>query len=368
MGTRLMTLTSSGRLELEGADQGILIRSTHPDGGQIEWRSPGSPRHWNIDQVTDGRLRFFTEDNNNHNGKERITFLENGNVGIGTTNPLASLHVNNGDNSYGTILASADESSFSLYAKTLTTQPANVESFRLGLKHGDNEDNGYISFYKGGSGNGGFLGFSTHGTERIRISQNGNVGIGTVAPTAKLEVNGTNPGILIRSDSYDGGQIEWRMPNTTQHWNIDQFEDRLRFFVEEVDGAGIEAISFLGNGNVGIGTISPSEKLEVSGKVKADGVVLNIGTFPDYVSADDYKLITLEELEAHIQAHGHLPKFPSEKEVVQHGADLGQLNTLLVEKVEELTLYTIAQEKQLKALQEALAQQQAQIQRLLEDK
>jgi hypothetical protein len=71
---------------------------------------------------------------------------DNGNVGLGINAPLAKLHVNNGDNSYGTILANASEANFSLYAKTLTTQPINTESFRFGLKHGVDENNGFISF------------------------------------------------------------------------------------------------------------------------------------------------------------------------------------------------------------------------------
>jgi hypothetical protein len=99
------------------------------------------------------------------------------NVGIGTSSPLAMLHVNNGDNSYGTILANSTAAPFSLYAKTLATNQIYIESFRLGLKYYSNEDNGFISFYRGQSGAGGFLGFSTFGIERMRISPYGDIGI-----------------------------------------------------------------------------------------------------------------------------------------------------------------------------------------------
>lgn len=117
-------------------------------------------------------------------------FFVTGNLGIGTNSPSARLQVNNGDNTYGTILATASESAFSLYAKTIVTQPAYTESFRLGLKHLDNENNGFISFYRGETTDGGFLGFSTNGKERISITRIGDVGIGTDDPVSKLTVSG----------------------------------------------------------------------------------------------------------------------------------------------------------------------------------
>jgi hypothetical protein len=119
------------------------------------------------------------------------SFTSLGNLGIGTTNPISRLHIYNGDNSYGAILAQANESSFHLYTKTVVTQPTNVESFRIGLKYNSDERNGYISFFRGSSTNGGFLGFSTNGIERVRISSSGNFGIGTPTPDYKLDVLGT---------------------------------------------------------------------------------------------------------------------------------------------------------------------------------
>ncbi|RKN82423.1 tail fiber protein [Ulvibacterium marinum] len=145
--------------------------------------------------ATNGNLHIDSKNGfglylNHYSQGKTLINTQGGDVGIGTTVPGAKLHVNNGNNSYGTILANADESSFSLYAKTLVTQPANVESFRLGLKHGLNENNGYISFYRSTSVSGGFLGLATNGLERIRISKDGNVGIGTTSPDEKLTVKG----------------------------------------------------------------------------------------------------------------------------------------------------------------------------------
>ncbi|WP_410503577.1 hypothetical protein, partial [Flavobacterium sp. Root901] len=144
-------------------------------------------------------------------------YPENGNIGIGTTLPQAKLHINNGDNSYGAILANASESQFSLYTKTLTTG-INSETFRIGLKYGPNENNSFISFYRGLSSSGGYLGFSTSGTEQLRILANGNIGIGTNLPAASLEIKTpaiTGSETLLKLGVSDAAQDYIRIANGT---------------------------------------------------------------------------------------------------------------------------------------------------------
>jgi hypothetical protein len=69
----------------------------------------------------------------------------------------------------------------------------------------------------------------------------------------------------------------------------------------------------------------------------------------DFVFFDNYKLPTLEEVEKHIKEKGHLKNIPSAKEVEENGILLGEMNSKLLQKIEELTLYTIQQEKDLKS-------------------
>jgi hypothetical protein len=216
-----------------------------------------------------GAINFVT------NESIKMAIKSNGNVGIGTSNPEARLHVNNGDNSYGTILANSSEAPFSLYAKSLTTQPINVEAFRLGMKYSAVEENGFISFYRGTSMRGGFLGFSTNGIERISITTTGKVGIGKLNPSNELDVNGT-----IHSKEVKVDMIGWS----------------------------------------------------------------------DFVFKKEYKLPALEEVEKHIAEKGHLENIPSEKEVLKNGINLGEMNSKLLQKIEELTLYMIEMKKEIEIL------------------
>jgi hypothetical protein len=99
-------------------------------------------------------------------------------------------------------------------------------------------------------------------------------------------------------------------------------------------------------GNVGIGTTAPSHKLSVNGAIRAKEVIVDTG-WSDYVFAKDYRLASLSEVEQHIQSQGHLPGIPSAQEVAEKGVSVGNMQSILLAKIEELTLHVIAQEKRL---------------------
>ncbi len=102
-----------------------------------------------------------------------------------------------------------------------------------------------------------------------------------------------------------------------------------------------------GNGNVGIGIALPSEKLAVNGNIRAKEIKVETTNWPDYVFADDYQLPRLKETEAYIKANRRLPGMPSAEEVERNGISLGEMNRKLLEKVEELTLLLIDQNRRL---------------------
>ena len=108
------------------------------------------------------------------------------------------------------------------------------------------------------------------------------------------------------------------------------------------------------NGNLGIGTVNPSERLSVNGKIRAQEIKVETANWPDYVFARDYKLPSLEETEKHIQEKGYLPGIPSATAVKENGIDLGEMNAKLLEKIEELTLHLIEQNKRIEKLENQL--------------
>lgn len=105
------------------------------------------------------------------------------------------------------------------------------------------------------------------------------------------------------------------------------------------------------NGNVGIGTTNTyNNKLAVAGNILAEKVKVKLqANWPDYVFDPAYKLPSLQELEAYVRIHKHLPDVPSAKEVAENGIDLGDTQAILLKKIEELTLLLIEQNKKLES-------------------
>jgi hypothetical protein len=113
-----------------------------------------------------------------------------------------------------------------------------------------------------------------------------------------------------------------------------------RFYIDDT-GQGYFA------GNVGIGTTTPDANLAVNGTIHTKEVKIDITGFPDYVFKPTYRLQPLSALKNYIDQNQHLPEMPSAQEVTKNGVNLGEMNKLLVKKVEELTLYLIEKDKQL---------------------
>ena len=123
----------------------------------------------------------------------------------------------------------------------------------------------------------------------------------------------------------------------------------------------INAITVLKNGKTGIGTTTPTEKLSVNGSIRSKEVKVEAAPWPDYVFATEYALPTLSETESYIQKNHRLPNMPSAEEVAENGIALGEMNRLLVEKVEELTLYMIERENEYKELLQLVRNQNEKI-------
>ncbi len=294
---------------------------------------------------------------------------------------------NAAENNNFRITSSSGGSSISFWTNSGGGGDGYLERFRI-------DNNGKAIFYKGQieSPSTG-LQFIVNNSERMRIKANGNIGIGTTSPRAKLEVNGDAfiDG-TIKREEYKGYGQEFdytimsfamnqsvRVDNAATGWKVKVVSDRanstysetykahdpirLSFYpgrttpygnnysLNELYASALTLYADKGNSRVGIGTDKPTEKLHVNGKIRATGQV----GWSDFVFYEDYELATLEEVEDYIDENGHLKDIPSEKEVLEDGIDLTEMDSKLLQKIEELTLYLIDQNKQLQQQAEEIA-------------
>lgn len=220
----------------------------------------------------------------------------------------------------------------------------------------------------------------TNGTN-INNTNSGNVGIGTTNPTAKLNVfgdikiNATTVNRWLIFDAVSSvnlaSLISFRRDNLPR-W---QFGASSNGGVDDMDffrysntggflGTTLKLERSTGNaifyGNVAIGTSLTSNpnsyKLAVNGKIGAKEVQVEntSATWPDYVFYKTYNLPLLSEVAMYVQKNRHLPDVPSAGEVEKNGHNLGEMDAILLKKIEELTLYIIEQERRISELETQL--------------
>ncbi|GAB6121399.1 hypothetical protein [Dysgonomonas termitidis] len=208
--------------------------------------------------------------------------------------------------------------------------------------------------------------------ERMRITPEGNVGIGTVNPVATLDVLGTNGssgnknfrvlykngGALTNTEFSALASIPSLLAGGNNSWTA------LYAKQGSANKAGVfEGDVFITN-NVGIGVTNPTSKLEVNGTIRAKEVKIEVTGWADFVLGKDYDLPKLSEVENHINDKQHLPGIPSEKEVLENGVNVVDMQAKLLQKIEELTLYMIEQDKQNKELKQRLSIQETELNNL----
>jgi hypothetical protein len=186
----------------------------------------------------------------------------------------------------------------------------------------------------------------------LTIKSSGNIGIGTISPTSKLDINqssNTDWAAQIFNTGGSGKGLRIKCASGDDNTPIAQMEDNIgnvRMIVQT-------------KGNVGIGTTSPAYKLDVNGTIRANEVKVCLPGGCDFVFKSDYKLMDLKKLEEFVKINQHLPEIAPEKEMVENGVNMKELQMKLLQKIEELTLYTIEQNKELQLLKEKIARLEA---------
>ncbi|WP_299161127.1 hypothetical protein [uncultured Tenacibaculum sp.] len=270
-----------------------------------------------------------------------------GNIGIGTAKPETNsiLHIKDLTKSSKITIETADDK------EALINFSGQTSEFSLGYVRSD----GSFRFV---------LGDQLNSNERMRIDSKGKVGIGTTTPSEKLEVYNsvTTPGVIsLRSSRNDASYVDVgrvvAKQGTTEVSRIGMPRAGgtntgfLTFWTKESNSSPLkESMRINEKGNVGIGTTDTKGfKLGVNGKIATTEVkVATYANWSDFVFEKEYKLPTLTQVENHIKEKGHLKDIPSAAEVKKEGFFLGEMDAKLLQKIEELTLYTIQQEKQLK--------------------
>ena len=198
----------------------------------------------------------------------------------------------------------------------------------------------------------------------INTSPLGNMNF-QVKGVTKLSIRGSNGNIyipynvsLVFGPQLGEGTDRIRILHSGTHGYID-YKDNLHF---RADKNWISALTLYGNGSVGVGfgtTYTAGQYLNMGYKLAVNGGIVCeeikvIADVPDadYVFEEDYNLTPLSEVEVFIKGNKHLPNIPSAKEFKTNGYKLGEMDEMLLRKIEELTLYIIGLEKQVKELQQ----------------
>jgi hypothetical protein len=276
-------------------------------------------------------------------------FEENGNVGIGLDNPTKQFQIGNISNNSA------------LYNEYINT----INHMIFDSK--DSNDGGAFIFRS--TKNAGVK-------DLVSISRFGDIGIGTTSPTASA--TGKILHLIVNGDKWPCFRLERENGSTKMNTAWETFiSSDGSYYIRNVNEnkifspfilrpeAPTNSFYMSGNGNIGMGTtITGTHKLAVNGTIGAREIKVEAVGWSDFVFEQDYQLKDLEEVESFIEENKRLPDVPSEKEVLENGIQLGEMDAKLLQKIEELTLYLIEQNKLIKSQKEELEQLKAEVKEL----
>ena len=252
---------------------------------------------------------------------------------------------------------------------------------------------------------------SHQGTKKVYLNTSGNsyllggnVGIGTAEPNAKLTIEGGTFNFNVTSNyggdyptdnaNYDnviaiggiGAEAGLKIykqnsGNSPTFLGGANYIDTYVFEMTDANGAdpdgGIlfgatgnddvfeNVMTIRGNKRVGIGTTTPTDMLTVAGNIHGQEVKVTVDAGADFVFNENYPIKKLEEVESFVKQNKHLPEIAPAAEMEANGIELGEMNIKLLQKIEELTLYLIEQNKKTKELEEEKAEVETKVESMM---
>lgn len=340
-GAKIMTIHNSGKVGIGTESPSARLDVISPNGSENSLRLGrlDNANYWGVNHAGND-FRLYNSASSGSDilfGVDPGGGIKNNKVGIGVALPETKLHV---------------EDSYILSGGSGTTH-----GFRLKRDNLDDYDirhlDGGLTIYN-----------STDARKELTFKGDGKIGVGTTnvgtgpapAPNLKMQIDGdftVESGHLISIDQNYFTHGYMKFDNT-----IAKARFRLHgYYGFRFDDNGGTRMIIEQGGNVGIGTTNPDGwKLAVNGKIRAKEVKVQTG-WADFVFEENYDLPSLKEVEEHITEKGHLKDIPSAREVEENGILLGQMDSKLLQKIEELTLYTIQQEKKIQSLEQKVEKQ-----------
>jgi hypothetical protein len=363
------TINGNNEFSYNGAADIILKYADRGTGGRAIVHDTGNTLVLNYGSDFKGGTRIgndvFFKDGGN-------SFIQSGRVGIGTNDPKQTLTV---DTKQANSNAGVPAQSGTVQNGIMRLQ-VNGDSWGETMDFGMNVLPSYAWIQATNRGH-------LETNYNLALNPNGgNVGIGTTDPKTKLHVfvdtplgdkagnyspltRVQNPVIgnhffvndyllrehdgadwfsasYLKGISIDGSFFE---PTTLRSWiKQNPLAEKIEF--------GSSGTTYMSVGSkVGIGTDNPDELLTVNGTIHAKEVKVSLDGLADYVFHPTYKLMPLPEVEQYVKTNSHLPEIPSASEVAKNGMSIGEMQNKLLQKVEELTLYSIQQNKKIEALE-----------------
>ena len=321
-------------------------------------------------------IMFGSNSPNRTNLQEYMRIREDGNVGMGTSIPDRNLDIVSTSGNVDMELDTQDESNS--FIKFTTNSSGTQNNGYIGVDYSEDT----LKLTRDG------LDGSAKG---IIIDASGKVGIGTTNPEKNLHISrnqnanallGEAPSVLLLEQANNNdwsygeaaGEILFKKGGDiisairaehTRSGGPHSFEDAgLTFYVAPKAETPVpfEAMRIDHLGHMGIGTTNTTDhKLNVAGTIRADEIIVDTSG-ADYVFSLDYDLKPLSEVASYISEHKHLPGVQSAEEMKKNGMGMSEMQTKLLAKVEELTLYLIdlkkqndRQQEQIQALEAKLA-------------